>query len=66
MVLDRLKRFVRLCECLVLELLQRLVMRAVSRLEHCIRRAVGGEEVGGREGGYQEMNLFTRAKIQRY
>lgn len=47
-VLDRLKRFLRLCECLVLELLQRLVMRAVARLEYCVRRAVRGE---GGEGG---------------
>ena len=37
-VLKRLERFVRLCNCLVLELLQRLVMTAVCTLEHCIER----------------------------
>lgn len=37
-VLERLERFVKLCNCLVLELLQRLVMTAVCTLEHCIER----------------------------
>ena len=39
-VLERLERFVKLCNSLVLELLQRLVMTAVFTLEHFIERAV--------------------------
>ena len=50
-VLERLERFVKLCNSLVLELLQRLVMTAVFTLEHFIKRAVcDGEEIRVRIG----------------
>ena len=42
-ILERLERFVRLCNCIVLELLQRVAMKALGAIQHCIGRAADGE-----------------------